>query len=253
MHSPVDDLRDLRSVFSADATLSAVERAVVAVLILHRNGQTGRTDPSVSRIAASTGLGRRTVVRAIAALERAGHLGGEHRAGIRTRYTVHTRTSARAALVPESHQCHSGTEPVPERHGTSATAAPERAKNELLNGRKEIVGRLWDAFVETMDGAGLKLTDKRRQKLGELYAEHLHAEPDPLPLFRAILAAVRTDPFRMETRAYHMPESLFKNAERREARAMDGRARLAGRSTNDRSRDPLVMSTEELREWEASR
>jgi DNA-binding transcriptional ArsR family regulator len=270
MHSPTDDLRDLRAVFSAGTNLSAVERAVLACLLLHRNGQSGRCDPSLTTIGREAGIDRRTVMRAMRVLEESGYVTREQQPfPIRTQYTVTAcpSTPDTESPVTESHQPDRGTVPLgaespqgqrvtglgAERPQTRGTVPPKRTKNERKNERREIVGRLWDAFVETMDGSSLKLTDTRQQKLAELFDEHLNAEPDPLALFRAILAAVKADDFRMKTRAYHMPESLFKNAERREARAVDGRARLSGRHPNGRARNPLVMSTEELREWEASR
>jgi hypothetical protein len=251
MHSPTDDLRDLRAVFSAEANLSVIERAVMACLLLHRNGQTGRCDPSVTRITESTGMGRRTVMRVIAALEAAGHIACEHRHGTRTRYTVRVPTSATAALVPESHQCQSGTQLVPERHTTSARAAPERTKNERRNERSEIVDRLWAVYTESMNGSGLNLTAIRKQKLGNLYDEHLKDAPDPLALFGAILATVKADEFRMKTRSYHMVESLFLNPERREARAIDGRNRMNGHQPNGKPRNPMYMTPQEIMEWSA--
>ena len=61
----------LRQVWSAGATLSTTERAVLTALIL-RSDDGGQSWPSLSRIAADTGLGRSGVAKTLAALERGG-------------------------------------------------------------------------------------------------------------------------------------------------------------------------------------
>jgi DNA-binding transcriptional ArsR family regulator len=246
VHSPTDDLADLRAVFSADVRLSAPERAVMLALILHRNGRTGRTDPSVTSVAAEIGVSRRTVMRALGTLEAAGMIERDMRAGIRTRYIVHPPTSATVSPVPESHQCQPDTGPVPLCHGTGATVSPERTKNERKNERVE-VSPLWQAYVEELDGTRLQLTDGRRKALERLHDEQLKRHPEPLALFRALLAAVKASEYHMSNRDYQMPESLFRNSERRERWTMKGLDLLTGNGKNGAAHDPLMMTPAELR------
>ena len=103
-HSPTDDLRDLRAVFSETSSLTGPESRVLAVLILHRNGETGRIDPSVSRIASKAGMGRSTVIRSLAALEAGGWLTSQKRSGIRTRYAINIPTGPTTIPVPQGHR-----------------------------------------------------------------------------------------------------------------------------------------------------
>ena len=121
-YSPIDDLQDLRAVFSEHVDLSGPERSVLAVLILRRNGKTGQMDPSVNRIAEEAGVDRRTVLRALSSLD-GEWLQCERAIGRRTRYSL---------TVP--HQCHRVTG-VTESPGwchrvttTGVRESPERTK-----------------------------------------------------------------------------------------------------------------------------
>jgi DNA-binding transcriptional ArsR family regulator len=255
MYSPTDDLRDLRAIL-ASRTLSMRARLVAVVLLSYRRSSDGRCDPGIERIAADAGVDARTVRRSLLELTADGVVECDYRRGRSTQYALRTQTAPLTNLsgVTETQEVQI-CQDTPGKSVTKplANLSPKRTKNERKNERSEIVDRLWAAFVEAMNGADLKLTATRQQKLGELYDEHLKAAPDPLALFGSILNVVKADDFRMKTRAYHMPESLFKNAERREARAMDGRNRMNGHQSNGRSRNPMVMTTQELREWEATR
>lgn len=131
-HSPTDDLRDLRAIFSPNVDLSAHERLVMAALVLHRNGETGRCDPSVSRLADETGVSRWSVMRAIEALEDHGLVECHRRNGARTTYTLHPPTSSTQLPVAESNRLHTATQPVAESNRTSSTQLPERTKNERI-------------------------------------------------------------------------------------------------------------------------
>lgn len=248
MHSPTDDLRDLRAVFGP-GKLATAERAVMASLILHRNGKSGRTDPSIATIAADTGMCTRSVMRALQELEGNGLIVREMRNGCRTRYSIHPPTSDTESPVAQSHPCQTVTQPVTQSHGTSDTESPERTK-ERTKERTDESAKLWPAFVEMMDGASLKLTDGRRKCLQRLYREQLATAPDPMALFTATLRAVKASDHHMSNRAYQMPESLFRNEERRERWTEQGRALLNGRA-NGRGADPRMLSTAEL--WEAER
>lgn len=212
----------------------------MAVLTLHRNGESGRTDPSVARMAEETGLGRRTVIRALASLEAREWLSAQRRSGIRTRYALAIPTSATETPVPQGHQCQPDTGPVPQGHRTSATQAPERTKNERRNERDTTTDALWGVFVEEMDGKALTLTDKRRSLLKALHTEELtKTEGNPVEAFRMILRVVKGSEFYMGNRDYHMIESLFRSKERRE--------RWAERARTGKSKPaPLLMSSAEL-------
>jgi DNA-binding MarR family transcriptional regulator len=159
-HSPTDDLGDLRIVFSAEPAFSASERGVLAVLILHRNGESGRMDPSLSRIADGAGVGRRTVVRALESLEEQGVLKRRRKRDGRTRtsYSIDLSTRATMALGPESHQGHHGTRVGPPWHQGRATVALERTKrtNEGTNALPE-----GDADASAPDGEGESVDESK--------------------------------------------------------------------------------------------
>jgi DNA-binding transcriptional ArsR family regulator len=284
MHSPTDDLRDLRAIL-ASRTLSSRARMVAVVLLSYRRGSDGRCDPGVERIAADAGSDARTVRRALVELVEAGVLECEYRRGRSTQYTIQAPTSATESLVPESHQSDRGTapleagspqgqsdtEPLANMSGVTETQevhfcqdtpgisvqkplaflSPKRTKNERKNERSEIVERLWAAYTESMNGSGQQLTKLRRQKLENLFDEHLAAAPDPLALFGAIMAAVKADPWKMKNRAFQKVESLFLNPERRETRVIEGRERLNGHQPNGKPRNPMYMTPQEIMEWSA--
>ena len=128
-HSPTDDLQELRAVLGAPG-LSAHERLVMVSLGLHRNGQTGRCDPSVDRMVEQTGVSRWSVMRAIKALETRGRLRCERRNGARTSYTIHAATRGTQLPVAVSDRLRTATKPVAHSYTTSSTLLPERTKNE---------------------------------------------------------------------------------------------------------------------------
>ena len=102
------------------------------------------------------------------------------------------------------------------------------AKKQQQHNIKEVkevkeVKELWKIFLEELGGTGKQpsLTAKRKQILGLLFTEQL----DPTNYqeeFRGILKAVRASEHHMKERAYQMPESLFRNEERRERWSMKG-------------------------------
>ena len=78
---------------------------------------------------------------------------------------------------------------------------------------------LWDIWLEELSPKPPhpKLTNSRQSVLVSLYNEQLSSNgSDPLVLFRRVLKAVKRSPHHMKTRAYQLPESLFRNEERRE-------------------------------------
>lgn len=125
--------------FSAESGLTAPERSTLAVLLLHRNGETGRCDPSVAGIAAEADLSERCVRDAIKRLEGQGLLDCNRRSGMRTRYVVHVPTPAPVAPLQDVHPCTSSTPPRQEVHPTPAPGAPERTK-ERTKERTDLFG-----------------------------------------------------------------------------------------------------------------
>jgi hypothetical protein len=84
---------------------------------------------------------------------------------------------------------------------------------------KTLIGveQLWEVWIEELGGArpDPRLTATRSKKLKALATEHLVGE-DPLGRFRQILQAVKTSEHHMSKREYQMPESLFRNEDRRD-------------------------------------
>ncbi len=80
----------LRAVFSPVSDLGHAERSVLASLLQHGDGATGRgSRPSIRRLAACTGLHHATVIRAIRVLVAAGLVNRTQRTnGARAEYTV---------------------------------------------------------------------------------------------------------------------------------------------------------------------
>jgi hypothetical protein len=79
---------------------------------------------------------------------------------------------------------------------------------------------LWAVYLEELSPKPPhpRLTDKRKSVLVALYDEQLSRNgSDPLVLFRKVLKAVKGSAHHMGTRAYQLPESLFRSEERRES------------------------------------
>lgn len=127
--------------------------------------------------------------------------------------------------------------------GTELGTQSERSRNNKKKGNKgntslngEVerppLREMWDIYISELGGKPphCELTDERREKLAALYAEKLSRQPDPLDAFRRILQAVQHSDYHMTKRAFQMPESLFKNASRRDRwmqEALQGR-RVSG-------------------------
>ena len=104
------------------------QKLVLLLLANRHNKDTGMCYPSIPRMCTESGKGRRTVIRAISQLEKAGLLSIEKTFGKVNHYRLHT--SATATPVPERHPCQSDTPPVPERHHTRARVAPEPKRTQ---------------------------------------------------------------------------------------------------------------------------
>jgi len=127
---------------------------------------------------------------------------------------------------------------------TQPTSSPIVKQLKAVN--KEQVNALWSIWLEELSPKAPhpRLTDKRGSVLMALYTEQLSSNgADPLVLFRKVLKAVKGSSHHMGTRAYHLPESLFRTVERRES--WTHRALVTAKATN---RTPTVS-----RDWSVDR
>jgi hypothetical protein len=131
--------------------------------------------------------------------------------------------------------------PTPERrHRDQAEAEAEKKKETDTSKPDEPVVDLWGVWLEELGGTGRKptLTPKRKQKLRDLYREQLSELPDPLDGFRRILRAVQRSDHHMSDRAYQMPDSLFRNPERRDSWAQKGLGPYTNGKPKNRDKAP---------------
>ena len=106
--------------------------------------------------------------------------------------------------------------------------------NKTKNNKKE-TDALWEIWLEELSPKAPhpRLTSKRRSALMSLYTEQLSKQngTDPLARFRKVLKAVKGSSHHMATRAYQLPESLFRNEERRESWTHRALAKVKGDPT----------------------
>ena len=112
---------------------------------------------------------------------------------------------------------------VTPRHITQAEAVSEVKKQYIANpnGSDPLVvpiAALWAIYIEELGGdpPHPRLTKGRTEKLTALYREQLHEAADPCESFRVILQRVKASEWHMGKREYQLPESLFRNEERRD-------------------------------------
>ncbi|MDH5761269.1 MAG: hypothetical protein OEZ65_17025, partial [Gemmatimonadota bacterium] len=100
---------------------------------------------------------------------------------------------------------------------TTPTSSPTTTRPEIP------VSDMWEIWTEVLGGKGRQpaLTDGRRKVLKLLWTEQLAAEDKPMNAFRKILKAVKRSEHHMSVRQYHLPESLFRNQERRDRWAQE--------------------------------
>jgi len=114
-------------------------------------------------------------------------------------------------------------------------------KSKAVKSNKKETDALWAIWLELLSPKPPhpKLTEKRRTALMALYTEQLSKNgSDPLVLFRKVLKAVKGSSHHMATRAYQLPESLFRSEERRESWTHRALAKAKGDpSTSTVSRD----------------
>ena len=92
--------------------------------------------------------------------------------------------------------------------------------SKAIESNKEQTDALWGIYLEELSPKPPhpRLTEKRRSALMALYTEQLSKNgTDPMVLFRKVLKAVKGSSHHMSTRAYQLPESLFRSEERRES------------------------------------
>lgn len=101
---------------------------------------------------------------------------------------------------------------------TSLERSTNQSESESEQKKKLPTSKLWDIWIDELGGnpPQPRLTAKRRKLLEAVYTEHLSDEDDPLGAFRKILRAVKASDHHMSQRSYQMPESLFRNEERRD-------------------------------------
>lgn len=117
-----------------------------------------------------------------------------------------------------------------EVQSNSPENSPENSPNI------DMANRLWAIWIDELGGEPPhpKLTEARRRLLRTLHAEQLTDRPDPEATFRAICRAVKASTHHMATRAYQMPESLFRNTERRERWTLEATAPKTATPTDRR-------------------
>ena len=120
---------------------------------------------------------------------------------------------------------HMANQPVP-------TSSPIVKQLKAVN--KKQAADLWAVWLEELSPKPPhpRLTSKRESVLMALYTEQLSSNgSDPLVLFRKVLKAVKGSSHHMGTRAYQLPESLFRSEERREQWTHRALAKVKGDPT----------------------
>ena len=103
-------------------------KAVLIALANHADKE-GRCWPAIPRLMLSTALARRTVIRALEALENLGHIQTIRSKGRGNHYQLSMNQCQSDTSVTETPgQCQSDTTPVSERHHTSVTVTPEPSR-----------------------------------------------------------------------------------------------------------------------------
>ena len=106
------------------------------------------------------------------------------------------------------------------KKGLRTDAEQMQHKSKEVKSNKTQANALWDIWLEELSPKPPhpRLTGKRASALTAPYNEQLSKNgSDPLVLFRKVLRAVKSSSHHMGTRAYQLPESLFRSEERRES------------------------------------
>ena len=120
---------------------------------------------------------------------------------------------------------------------TGSSEDPVKTIGNKVTNEKQIK-ELWDIYLELLGGNGKtpSLTAKRKKVLNALYEEQMNPESYQEE-FRGILKAVKASEHHMKERAWQMPESLFRNEERRERWALKGSEKKHQPQTHSVSRN----------------
>jgi hypothetical protein len=107
-----------------------------------------------------------------------------------------------------------------KKQGLRTDAEQMQHKSKAVKAiNKTQANALWAVWLDELSPKAPhpRLTDTRKSVLVSLYNEQLSSNgSDPLVLFRKVLKAVKRSDHHMKTRAYQLPESLFRTVERRE-------------------------------------
>ena len=144
----------------------------------------------------------------------------EERYGWIPRFLDHQKINnpSRSRIPAPSNNLDLFTVALPEGSPSPVVLEKEKEEEKEKEREKEMVQKIWTVFLDELGGPSPKpkLTTERKKKLKALYREQLAREKDPLESFRRVLLTVKSSDFHMATRKYQMPESLFRNAERRD-------------------------------------
>ena len=127
--------------------------------------------------------------------------------------------------------------PSAEKVETGILEDPVKTPGNKVTNEKH-VKELWDIYLELLGGNGKtpSLTAKRKKVLNALYEEQMNPESYQEE-FRGILKAVKASEHHMKERAWQMPESLFRNEERRERWSLKGSEKKHQPQTHSVSRN----------------
>jgi len=234
--------RWLDSVYSADGPASTT-RSVLMALALHMSNDGGDCYPSTRRVAKESGFSHRTILTHLKNADEQGWIRRSERRRGGKGWRRHEYQPTIPNLMKEVHHLQG------ERDEGDSSPSAERGEDERKNVVKEVhlrnqkekpdteTSALWEVWLEELGGKGLSptLTPKRSQLLRKLDAEQLRKHDDPQVLFRFICRALRASEYHMSKRAYQLPESFLRNAERRERWTEDGLALLMSGSKGSTS------------------
>ena len=204
----------------------------------------------LSRIAKESGLARWTVIRTIQ------ELAGRWLAVTNRRSSCgDSDTNEYCAAIPQgvgTQDDHLGTQDDQGRHtgrlgvGTQddPTSKSTSNSNSIDTSKSSFSAtEMWTVWLEELGGKPPhpKLTDDRKTKLQLLWHEQLRDQDNPLACFRSILRAIKASEFHMSKRAYQLPESTFRDANKRDTWAIEARG-------NGRARRPH-MTAAEVKKW----
>jgi hypothetical protein len=224
--------------------------AVYCAIRAHADHRTGQgAFPSDERLALWAGCSVRTVQYRRQELRRMGWLEWESgkEEGATNRYVVHDMLEPEEGCAPGAEgvrtTCVPGYAPgadnresIDREPGTEKDGSPDGDHVGAADGADEEDPAEWmhEVWQEVLGSSRrrLTLTRARRQKYRAMYREQLAEAPEPEVAWRAVLFAVTRSTHHMSQRAFQMPESLLRNAERRDSWVESAILALEGRSNS---------------------